>query len=246
MEGLGEAGHRVFVEIGPGTTLLGLGRQCLEGREGVWLASLRRGESDWRQMLNSLGALYEQGAEVDWAGFDQPYDRRRISLPTYPFERQRYWLDAKPGKAAPVKRTGGGHPLLGGRTEVAGSPAMSIWETEISIEKLPYLADHCVQGSIVTPMAAYLEMIASAAIELSRPAACEVTLGEPLLLSGAEPKTVQVVAREGSIEIYSRQAGAWRLHATSRAAMPPAASQPEALDSLRAAPAERVPNIRVP
>jgi NADPH:quinone reductase-like Zn-dependent oxidoreductase/SAM-dependent methyltransferase/NADP-dependent 3-hydroxy acid dehydrogenase YdfG/acyl carrier protein len=234
MEGLGEAGHRVYVEIGPGTTLLGLGRQCLEGREGVWLASLRRGESDWRQMLNSLGTLYEQGAEVNWAGFDQPYDRRRVSLPTYPFERQRYWLDAKAGKAAAaVKRTGGRHPLLGGRTEVAGSPGMSIWETDISIEKVPYLADHCVQGSIVVPMAAYLEMIAAAAIELSRPAACEVTIGEPLLLSGTEPKTVQVVARDGSIEIYSRQAGSWRLHATSRAAMLPATGAPEGLDSLR-------------
>ena len=72
MERLWEAGHRVYVEIGPGTTLLGLGRQCVEGSEGVWLASLRRGQGEWRQMLESLGGLYERGAEVNWAGFDQP------------------------------------------------------------------------------------------------------------------------------------------------------------------------------
>src|SRR5581483_5641472 len=158
MEGLGEAGYQVFVEIGPGTTLLGLGRQCLESSGGVWLASLRRGEGEWRQMLESLGRLYERGAEVDWAGFDQPYERRRVALPTYPFERQRYWLDAVPGKAA---------PLLGKRVDVAGSSGISIFESELSVEKQPYLAGHRVQSNVVVPMAAYMEMIASAAGELS-------------------------------------------------------------------------------
>ncbi|MGA3190712.1 MAG: beta-ketoacyl synthase, partial [Bryobacteraceae bacterium] len=137
METLGEAGHRMYLEIGPGTTLLGLGRRCLDGREGEWLASLRRGQSDWRPMLESLGALYVRGTEVDWAGFDKPYERRRVSLPTYPFERQRYWLDARPARRTET----GGHPLLGKRMELAGSPASSVWQTEIGIERLPYLAD---------------------------------------------------------------------------------------------------------
>ena len=68
METLGKAGHRTYLEIGPGATLLGLGRRCLVGRETEWLASLRRGQSDWQPMLESLGALYVRGAEVDWAG----------------------------------------------------------------------------------------------------------------------------------------------------------------------------------
>ncbi|MFY0578792.1 hypothetical protein ACN28S_34940 [Cystobacter fuscus] len=43
-------------------------------------------------MLETLGALYVRGVEVDWAAFDTPHARRRIALPTYPFQRQRYWL----------------------------------------------------------------------------------------------------------------------------------------------------------
>src|SRR5262249_39432011 len=48
--------------------------------------------SDWRQMLDSLSQLYVRGAAVDWAGFDRDYDRRRVRLPTYPFQRRRYWV----------------------------------------------------------------------------------------------------------------------------------------------------------
>ena len=88
--------YGVFVEAGPGATLGGLGRQCLDQRERLWATSLRSGRGEWEQMLESLGQLYLRGAEVDWEGFDKPYDRRKVSLPTYPFQRQRYWLETKP------------------------------------------------------------------------------------------------------------------------------------------------------
>jgi len=88
-----EAGYRVFIEIGPGTTLLGMGRRCLPQSVGQWLPSLRKGQGEWRQMLMSLKALYLQGIEVNWAGFDRSYSRHLVSLPTYPFQRRRYWLD---------------------------------------------------------------------------------------------------------------------------------------------------------
>ncbi|MGC2638313.1 MAG: SDR family NAD(P)-dependent oxidoreductase, partial [Acidobacteriaceae bacterium] len=87
------AGYRTFVEAGPGSTLSGLGQQCLEGGERLWVQSLRKNRGEWEQMLGALGSLYVQGAEVNWAGYDEPYARRRIPLPTYPFERQRYWVD---------------------------------------------------------------------------------------------------------------------------------------------------------
>ncbi len=85
--------YEVFVEIGPKPTLLGMGRQCLPDEVGVWLPSLREGQNDWQQLLQSLGELYVHGAPIDWAGFDRDYPRRRIQLPTYPFQRQRYWFD---------------------------------------------------------------------------------------------------------------------------------------------------------
>ena len=67
-------------------------------RPCLYLPSLREGHSDWRQMLESLGVLYERGFEIDWVGFDKNYSRRKVVLPTYPFQRQRYWVEksAKP------------------------------------------------------------------------------------------------------------------------------------------------------
>jgi acyl transferase domain-containing protein/acyl carrier protein len=224
MEGLGEAGHRVYVEIGPGTTLLGLGRQCLEGREGVWLASLRRGESDWRQMLNSLGTLYEQGAEVNWAGFDQPYDRRRVSLPTYPFERQRYWMEARP-EASRSRRAGSlQHPFLTSRVPAA----IPIYEGILSATAFPFLADHRVGGTAILPAPAYIELALAAAAETSGAQTGvihDLNILEPVRLT-ERPHQVQVVltpSHEGGagIQIFARpEAGeveaGWTLHATGR------------------------------
>jgi hypothetical protein len=93
MRSLREAGYEIFVEIGPKATLLGMGRSCLPEGYGRWLPSLRKGRGEWRQMLESLGALYLQGLEVDWDGFDRDYSRRLVSLPTYPFQRRRYWVE---------------------------------------------------------------------------------------------------------------------------------------------------------
>jgi acyl transferase domain-containing protein len=95
METLGQQGYNVLVEIGPKPTLLGMGRQCLATEERLWLPSLRLGQDDWQVMLESLGQLYVRGVLVDWCGFDRDYPRRRVVLPTYPFQRQRYWVDRK-------------------------------------------------------------------------------------------------------------------------------------------------------
>jgi natural product biosynthesis luciferase-like monooxygenase protein/amino acid adenylation domain-containing protein len=92
MRALAERGCETFVEIGPDAALLNMGRRCLPGAKGSWLPSLRRGQGDWRVLLNSLAALSVSGAEVDWESFDRDYQRRRVSLPTYPFERKSYWL----------------------------------------------------------------------------------------------------------------------------------------------------------
>ncbi len=91
---LHEQGYELFVEIGPHPVLSGMGRRCLPTAAGTWLPSLKREQNDWQQILQSVSTLYEKGVEVDWCGFDQDYQRHRLSLPTYPFERQSYWKDA--------------------------------------------------------------------------------------------------------------------------------------------------------
>ncbi len=99
MRVLAGRGCTAFVEIGPGTTLLGMGRRCLEGESQAWLPSLRKGRGDWEQVLESLAGLYVRGVVVDWTGFDRDYPRRKLTLPTYPFQRERYWLPRRRGAA---------------------------------------------------------------------------------------------------------------------------------------------------
>ena len=92
IETLRESGDRVFLEVGPGTVLAGLGQQCVDVPQAAWLASIRPGRDEWPDMLNSLAQLYVRGADIDWSAFDEPFGRRKVPLPTYPFERQRYWI----------------------------------------------------------------------------------------------------------------------------------------------------------
>ena len=86
---LRELRYNVFLDMGPAPVLGGMGRHCYP--DGTWLATLRPGREDWEQALETLSALYVAGAKIDWEAFDRPYERHRIALPTYAFERQRYW-----------------------------------------------------------------------------------------------------------------------------------------------------------
>ncbi len=91
------AGWRSFLEVGPHPTLTALAQQNLGEGEAELLWSLRRGQDDWQEMLGNLARLYVSGVPVDWAGVAELYAGRRIALPTYPFERRRYWVPlAKP------------------------------------------------------------------------------------------------------------------------------------------------------
>ncbi|MDQ2873909.1 MAG: acyltransferase domain-containing protein, partial [Actinomycetota bacterium] len=91
MTSLHELGYSLFVEIGPRPVLLGMGRRCLPDDAGVWLPSLRKNRGDWHSMLDSLGTLYTGGVTADWENLDRGFPGRRVILPTYPFQRQRYW-----------------------------------------------------------------------------------------------------------------------------------------------------------
>ncbi len=106
METVYQQDYEIFIELGPNPILLGLGRQTLEALNTqskiqnpkskiAWLPSLRQGQSDWEHILHSLGQLYVRGVSIDWPGFEQGFGdaRQRIVLPSYPFQRQRYWLE---------------------------------------------------------------------------------------------------------------------------------------------------------
>lgn len=100
MSTLDQQGIDVLVEMGAKPILLGVGRQCLPEHQGLWLPSLRPSQEDWQQLLTSVAALYLSGIPINWLGFDRDWQRHRVPLPTYPFQRQRYWISPEDGITA--------------------------------------------------------------------------------------------------------------------------------------------------
>lgn len=96
--------YQIFLEIGSQPTLLGMGRLVLESDKSdnrfyYWLPSLRKDQDQWQQILQSLAKLYSLGIAINWQGFTQDYPCQTITdLPTYPFQRQRYWLEGEKKK----------------------------------------------------------------------------------------------------------------------------------------------------
>jgi acyl transferase domain-containing protein/acyl carrier protein len=168
MQALFEQSVEIFLEIGPHPTLLGMGKRCLNDDIGIWLPSLRQGHSEMTQMYRSLGSLYCQGYAVNWAALENDGWRKPVSLPTYPFQHERYWFSQAPitasilpSKLPTVQK---GQPLLG---KLLQSPLLKerVYESQIIPETLGYLWDHRVFGSAVFPATAYIAMVLSAAVK---------------------------------------------------------------------------------
>ncbi len=222
---LREQGIEIFVEAGPAPILLGLGRRA-PGAEGtLWLPSLRKGSGDWEQMLDSLGRLYVEGVDVDWVGFDRHHARRRVALPTYPFQRERYWVE--PTRDSPLTMDVlEGHPLVGRRIT---SPRLQevVFQYALRADQPAFLADHRVHGTVVLPGTAYLETMLAAARATLGDAPLDlgaVTIRAPMILDGDAERMVQVIVAppaDGAspVEVFSRpmddeRPEAWQLHAT--------------------------------
>lgn len=96
MQRLFESGATALIEIGPKATLIKLARQlpkpaATDKVQGLWLASLAPEGQDWQTLLASLAQLHVHGVAIDWQRYDAPYQRRRATLPTYPFQRRDFW-----------------------------------------------------------------------------------------------------------------------------------------------------------
>ncbi len=115
---LWQGSRRVLLEVGPGQGLTSLALQhTAAGPESIALPTLRsqfEGEHDQAFLLGALGKLWLAGVEVDWQGFYAEQQRRRVTLPTYPFERKRYWIEPAASAGPPGRRarvTGAAPPM---------------------------------------------------------------------------------------------------------------------------------------
>ncbi|WKZ47475.1 MAG: type I polyketide synthase [Anaerolineales bacterium] len=224
VETLYKQGVRLFLEVGPSATLLGMGQRSLNDELCVWLPSLREGRNDLSVLLKSLGSLHVHGVSVDWQAFDKNYPREVVRLPSYPFQRQSYWIKPSSKKRL-VQDANLLHPLLGKQLQTAGQDV--IFENELTAGEPAFLEDHTVQGRVILPATAYLEMMIAAAKHVhgatsQRVRAEDIVFYAALPLSIDEAVTVQTVVgpAEGdrfNCQVYSRdqETSQWQKHASA-------------------------------
>ncbi|MGH7579590.1 MAG: type I polyketide synthase, partial [Gemmatimonadales bacterium] len=232
-------GPALLVEIGPHQVLLGMARLCSPGYSRAMVASLNRNRPDWEVLLESLGRLYQGGVPVDWRGFDAPYRRRRLHLPTYPFQRRRHWIDPPATVAAPAAVDPAVHHPLPGRRLPLPFSAEIRFETRLSPRSVPHLDDHRLFGTMVFAASSGLALLLSAVEAAFGPRGCvleDMAFLRPLVVPDDETRVVQTVLvktpdEEGTfaLQLLSRPdssephlADAWTLHAMGRIRLPDA------------------------
>ncbi len=191
MQTLDRLGAEVFLEIGPHPTLLGMARRILDDKQRIWAASLHRKQPAWSTILDALAQLYVAGQTVDWAGFDADYQRQRCALPTYPFQRQRYWHAISLEHTTPRELD---HAILARRVR---SPLLKdiVFEAHLSLRAYPWLADHRIGDAALFPAAGFLEMLSAAqriAFGDSASVLQNVSFLDMLPMPEEETRTVQV------------------------------------------------------
>jgi acyl transferase domain-containing protein/acyl carrier protein len=227
VEALLAAGHRVFVEASAHPVLTAAVEQVLEASscEGAVLESLRRDQGGLEQFVTALGQAYVRGVGLDWEAV-LGTGPARVALPTYAFQRERFWpasVVAVAGDVAGLGLAAAGHPLLGAAVESAETGEVLL-TGRLSLESHPWLADHAVAGSVLLPGTAFVEMALRAGEEVGCDELAELVLEAPLVLPEKGNVRVQVTVGEPNdsgrrpVSVYSRTDDAlpgrpWTCHA---------------------------------
>ena len=161
VRGVAEIGCNVLVEIGPQPILSSMAAACWPLRPPAMTASLDRDSDDQESMLRLAAKLYVHGATPDFDALMRGSSKRRVVLPTYPFQRKRFWGPAKP--TAHQVQGDSTHPLLGDHRSLAGVTDQRRYESTVDRDRPHWLGDHRVMGDTVFPGAGYVEMALAAA-----------------------------------------------------------------------------------
>jgi acyl transferase domain-containing protein/acyl carrier protein len=228
VRGLIETGHRHLIEVGP-HPVLAIGLQetaeaVAEPGSVAVLSTLRREEPNAKRFAVALGEAHAAGVAVDWQKLFAATGAKRVELPTYPFQRERFWLAASSGAgdlgAAGLASTD--HPLLGARIDFAQGEGLAL-SGRLSLATHPWLADHALAGTALLPGTAFLELALLAGGERGCETIEELTVQAPLILAESGAVTIQVFLADPDedgrreIVIHSRPDGEggeeWTCHA---------------------------------
>jgi acyl transferase domain-containing protein len=150
-----QKGCDLFLEIGPQPVLSALTMMNSDGVDGVeqpavCLPSVRRQDEDWPTMLNTLGKLYLSGLVMNWKGYYQFSDVKKVTLPCYPFINKRHWFEMAERGPGEI------HPLIG--TPLSNASPMKLFSNKLHVNNRPFLKDHVIGNKIIFPGAGFLEM----------------------------------------------------------------------------------------
>ncbi|WP_435885455.1 SDR family NAD(P)-dependent oxidoreductase, partial [Streptomyces tauricus] len=197
-----DAGHRVFVEPSPHPVLVVGAQETIDdvGVPAAALGSLRRDEGGLDRFLTSLAEAFTHGVDLDWPAVFARSAPRRVELPTYAFQHERFWLSPSIATGDPAELGQGSveHPLLAAAVEVADGGV--VLTGRVSLQSHPWLADHSVGGTVLMPGTAFVELAIRAGDEVACDHVEELTLEAPLILPerGGLAMQVRVAPEDGS------------------------------------------------
>ncbi|MEU1040843.1 type I polyketide synthase [Streptomyces sp. NPDC005907] len=194
------------------------------GATGFAVGSLRRDEGGFARLHRSAAEAFVAGAAVSWQAAFESADGRWAELPTYAFQRQRYWLNT-PTETTTASTSD--HPLLDAVIELPddGGHHGVVGSGRLSLERHPWLADHTVHGAALVPATVLAELAAWAARKAGCDVVGELTLETPLVLSRTAEREIRVVVdgtRELSVHSRAKEEDRWTRNATGTATTGPA------------------------
>ncbi|WP_230985967.1 acyltransferase domain-containing protein, partial [Microbispora oryzae] len=218
------AGSTLFVEVGPHPVLGGDTQDiCADaGLDADVCATLRRGSGDRARLLTALAHAWVLGADADWTAALGTAPHPGTVPPTYAFEHRRFWLldDERIGGATGAGVDGSAHPLL--TAQVAMADEGLVMTGRLTPASTGWLADHAVEGALLLPGTAFVELALEALAQTGGGRLDELVVEAPLVLPRTGSVTVQVVAGQPDAEerralsVFSRAADAdtWQRHAS--------------------------------
>ncbi|WP_156687849.1 type I polyketide synthase [Mycobacterium sp. Marseille-P9652] len=218
-----EHGYRTFVESSPHPALIAgieatAGDCAAHDPAAIVVPTLGRNDGGLERFLTSAAEAYVAGVSVDWRGVLE--GGAFVELPTYAFDRRRFWLSGE-GVAADAAGLGLGiseHPLLNAVVELPASGGV-VLTGRLSTRLQGWLADHAVSGAVVFPGTGFVELAIRAGDEVGCSTVDELTLQAPLMLTAADSVAVQVVVGASeesgsrSVSVFSRADAGWVCHA---------------------------------